>query len=46
VHRLTLWCEANEEKSNRRNDQQDLPDHGKQCDEWIATEEQKIHSRS
>ena len=39
---LALWRESNQEQSNRGNDQHDLPDHREECDERVATEQQKI----
>ena len=42
MHGLTLWREANEQKSNRCNDQENLTNERKECDEGIATEQQQI----
>ena len=42
MHRLTLWREANEKESNRRNNQEDLTSDREECDERITTKQQQI----
>jgi hypothetical protein len=41
---LTLWREANEQESNRCNDQEDLADDREECDDGITADQQKIQS--
>jgi len=44
MHRLTLWREANEQESNRCNDQEDLADDREERDDGITADQQKIQS--
>ena len=44
MHRLALRREADKKKPNRRNNQENLTHHRKECDQRIAAKHQKVES--